>query len=82
MPKGNAAFDIDDGQTVDQNITAFTDRLATIDPALAATLGPELPGLSNDMDLDQGAILDALYAATAPVPAADQDGMVDTSTAS
>jgi hypothetical protein len=82
MPKGNVAFDIDDGQTVDQNITAFTDRLATIDPALAAILGAELVALSNDMDLDQGAILDALYAATAPAPAAEQDGAADTSPAS
>jgi hypothetical protein len=82
MPKGNVTFDIDDGQTVDQNITAFTDRLATIDPALSAILGAQLVALSNDMDLDQGAILDALYAATAPVPAAEQDGAADTSPAS
>jgi hypothetical protein len=77
MPKGKVEFDIDDDQTVDQNIAEFTNRLATIDPALAAILGAELPALSNDMDLDQGAILNALYAATAPVPEPDQDGAVD-----
>ena len=82
MPKVNVAFDIDDDQTVDQNLTSFADCLATIDPALAAILEPELPRLSDDMDLDQGAIFDALYAATAPLSAADQDGAADTSPAS
>jgi hypothetical protein len=64
---GLTAFEIDDAQTVDQNISAFTSALETIDGALASVLSASLSKISLEIPFDQDALLDALYAATAPV---------------
>ncbi|MCK1568204.1 hypothetical protein IVB16_33140 [Bradyrhizobium sp. 183] len=61
------AFDIDDNQTIDQNISAFTSALKTIDDALASVLSTSLSKISLEIPSDQDELLDALYAATAPV---------------
>lgn len=61
------AFEIDDTQTVDQNISAFTSALKTVDDALASVLSASLSKISLEIHLDQDALLDALYAATAPI---------------
>lgn len=70
IPKQDVSFDIDDALTVDQNIAAFVTKLDTIDVALAGILSNALPDLSNEIPIDQGALLDSLFAATAPAPAA------------
>ena len=61
------AFEIDDTQTVDQNISAFTGALKTIDDSLAGVLSASLSKISLEIPFDQDELLDALYAATAPV---------------
>jgi hypothetical protein len=61
------AFEIDDTQTVDQNISAFTSALKTIDDSLASVLSTSLSKISLEIPFDQDELLDALYAATAPV---------------
>lgn len=61
------AFEIDDTQTVDQNISAFTSELKTVDDAIARVLSASLSKISLEIPFDQGELLDALYAATAPV---------------
>ena len=61
------AVEIDDTQTVDQNISAFTSALKTIDDSLASVLSTSLSEISLEIPFDQDELLDALYAATAPV---------------
>lgn len=66
MPEGQISFDIDDAQTVDQNIAIFVERLKTLDDPMADALAAVLPNLSHDIEINQGEVLDALYTATAP----------------
>ena len=66
MPGGKIAFDIDDAQTVDQNMAIFVERLKTLDDPMADVLAAALPDLSHDVDVNQGEVLDARYATTAP----------------
>lgn len=68
MPKQDVSFDIDDALTVDQNIAAFVAKVDIIDVSLAGILSAALPALSNEIPIDQGALLDSLFAATAPAP--------------
>lgn len=72
MPEGQISFDIDDAQTVDQNIAIFVERLKTLDDPMADVLAAVLPNLSHDLEINQGEVLDALYTATAP-PASQAD---------
>jgi hypothetical protein len=67
MPKQTIVFEIDDSQTADQALTAFAEALKQADPPLAQILAPVLSDLSQDIAVDQDQLLDALYAATAPV---------------
>jgi hypothetical protein len=66
MPRQTMAFEIDDSLTTDQNLNAFAEALNQVDPALAAILARNLSDMSQDIAIDQNALLDALYAATAP----------------
>lgn len=68
MPKQSITFDIDDALTVSQNMEAFIERLKALDEPLADILSASLPDISNDVAIDQGQLLDSLYAATAPAP--------------
>ena len=68
MLKQTIAFEIDDSLTTDQTLAAFAEALRQADPPLAEVLAPVLSDLSQDIALDQDRLLDALYAATAPVP--------------
>lgn len=78
MPRGQIAFDIDDAQTVDQNIAIFVECLKTLDDSMADVLAAVLPNLSHDVDVNQGEVLDALYTATAPQTSeADEARMPD-----
>ncbi|MDI3567129.1 hypothetical protein [Bradyrhizobium sp. Arg816] len=61
------AFGIDDNNTVDQSISALAAALKRIDDPLADVLSGALAKLSLEIAVDQEALLDALYAATAPV---------------
>ncbi|MES5486696.1 hypothetical protein QMZ05_28420 [Bradyrhizobium sp. INPA03-11B] len=67
VAKNELVFEIDDTKTVDQNICALSIALKGIDDPLAGVLSDALSKLSLDIALDQDAILDALYLATAPV---------------
>ncbi len=68
MPKQTIAFEIDDSLTADQTLAAFGEALKQADPPLAQVLAPVLSDLSQDIAVDQDRLLDALYAATSPVP--------------
>ncbi len=68
MPKPTIAFEIDDSLTADHTLAAFGEALEQADPHLARVLAPVLSDLSQDIAVDQDRLLDALYAATAPVP--------------
>ena len=68
MPKQTIVFEIDDTLTVDQTLVAFAEGLKKADPPLAEVLAPVLSDLSHDIAVDQGPLLDMLYAATAPAP--------------
>lgn len=68
MPKQTITFDIDDALTVNQNIKAFIERIKAFDGPLADILSASLPDISNDVTINQGQLLDSLYAATAPAP--------------
>ena len=68
MPKQTIAFEIDDSLTADQTLAAFAEALKQADPPLAEVLAPVLSDLSQDIAIDPDRLLDALYAATAPVP--------------
>ncbi|MBH5396446.1 hypothetical protein HZZ13_01275 [Bradyrhizobium sp. CNPSo 4010] len=67
MANNEIAFEIDDKNTVDQNISALAAALKRIDDPLADVLSGALAKLSLEIAVDQGALLDALYEATAPV---------------
>ncbi|MDZ4366155.1 MAG: hypothetical protein U0987_03865 [Afipia sp.] len=69
MPKQTIVFEIDDSQTADQALTAFAEALKQADLPLAQILASVLSDLSQDIAVDQDQLLDALYAATAPVVA-------------
>ena len=66
MPGGQIALEIDDAQTVDQNIALFVEHLKTLDGPMGDVLAAVLPNLSHDLEINQGEVLDALYAAIAP----------------
>ncbi|WP_456744809.1 hypothetical protein [Bradyrhizobium sp. USDA 4354] len=67
MANNDIAFEIDDKNTVDQNISALAAALKRIDDPLADVLSEALEKLSLEIAVDQEALLDALYAATEPV---------------
>ncbi|WP_407114715.1 hypothetical protein [Bradyrhizobium sp. LMG 9283] len=67
MANNEIPFGIDDNDTVDQNISALAAALKRIDDPLADVLSGALAKLSLEIAVDQEALLDALYAATAPV---------------
>ncbi|WP_439360105.1 hypothetical protein [Bradyrhizobium sp. DASA03007] len=67
MPNIEIAFEIDDSRTVDENISALATTLKQVDNPLADVLSGALSKLSLEIALDQDALLDALYLATAPV---------------
>jgi hypothetical protein len=67
-PKQKLTFAIDDALTVDENIAAFALKLQTADAQLTSTLTSSLTNFSNEVSVNQDALLDALYAATAPAP--------------
>lgn len=69
MPKQTIAFEIDDNLTADQTLAAFAEAMKQADASLAEILAPLLSDLSLDVAIDQDQLLDALYAATAPVDA-------------
>lgn len=64
-PRRKSTFAIDDALTVDQNIAALALKLRTADAQLMSILTPSLTNFSNEVSVDQDALLDALYAATA-----------------
>jgi hypothetical protein len=66
MSSSQATYDIDDGKSVSENISALLEALKGIDESLAAVLEPALAEMSNGVHVDQLALLDALYAATGP----------------
>ncbi|WP_024520713.1 hypothetical protein [Bradyrhizobium sp. Tv2a-2] len=65
MAKDAVAFEIDDVKTVDQNISAFTTALKTIDCPLADLISASLAKLSLEVSVDHDELLDDLYAAAA-----------------
>ncbi|TKV80150.1 hypothetical protein FDV58_18070 [Bradyrhizobium elkanii] len=67
MANNEIAYEIDDRKTVDQNLSALSAALKQIDDPLADVLEGVLSQLSLEIAPDQDALLDALYAATAPV---------------
>lgn len=66
MSKPTIAFEVDDTKTVDENISAFAAELDSVDAPMAGIIAASLSDLSHELVIDQGALLDALYAATAP----------------
>ena len=66
MNSSPATYEIDDGKSVSENILALLEALKGIDEPLAAVLESALTDMSNAVNIDQAALLDALYAATAP----------------
>jgi len=69
--KPKLTFAIDDALTVDENIAAFAENLKAADAQLANILTASLADFSDEVSVDQDALLDALYAATAPAPQPD-----------
>lgn len=67
-PKQQLTFTIDDALTVDENIAAFALKLKMAEAQLTSILSPSLTDFSNEVSVNQDALLDALYAATAPAP--------------
>lgn len=76
MPGGQIAVEIDDAQTVDQNIALFVEHLKTLDGPMADVLAAVLPNLSHDMEINQGEVLDALYAAIAPPTSQPEEAQI------
>ena len=76
MPGGQIALEIDDAQTVDQNIALFVEHLKTLDGPMADVLAAVLPNLSHDMEINQGEVLDALYAAIAPPTSQPEEAQI------
>jgi len=67
-PEQRLTFAIDDALTVDENIAAFALKLKMTGAQLTSILISSLVGFSNGASVNQDALLDALYAATAPAP--------------
>ena len=62
MPATPARFEIDDGKSFQENITAFLESLKVDDPVLAATLLAELPKIVRG-ETTPAALYDALATA-------------------
>jgi hypothetical protein len=67
-PKQKLTFAIDDALTVEENIAAFALKLKMADAQLTSILTSSLTDFSNEVSVNQDALLEALYAATAPAP--------------
>lgn len=67
MANDAVAFGIDDQKTVDENIGAFIAEITAIDSELATVLAPKLRSWARGEQVEHAGLLDALFAATAPV---------------
>jgi len=70
MTKKNRAFAIDDTIGTSDNLAVYTQFLLSVDAPLGTALSSHLASLAAGQPVDAGAVWDALYAATAPAPAA------------
>jgi hypothetical protein len=70
MTKKNRAFAIDDTIDTSDNLAVYTQFLVSMDAPLGTALSSSLASLAAGQQVDIVAVWDALYAATAPAPAA------------
>lgn len=68
MPENQIAFDIDDTQNLDVNLTSFAARLAQLDAGLAPHLEALLQTMSRGSAVDRDQLWDEMFASTAPAP--------------
>tara|TARA_R110001599_G_scaffold261569_1_gene461985 strand:- start:4968 stop:5183 length:216 start_codon:yes stop_codon:yes gene_type:complete len=64
VPEAKLIYEIDDAESVDQNLATFCETLNAVDADLAAVLQDELSNISREKNVSRKTLYDALYAAT------------------